>query len=1170
MRLKNIKLAGFKSFVDPTNVQFSSNMVAVVGPNGCGKSNIIDAVRWVMGESSAKNLRGESMADVIFNGSTGRKPVGQASIELIFDNSDGTLGGEYGAFTEISIKRKVTRDGKSQYFINGSKCRRRDITDIFLGTGLGPRSYAIIEQGMISRLIESKPEELRVFIEEAAGISKYKERRRETETRIRHTRENLERLTDLREELERQLQKLKRQASAAAKYKEYKTEEHSLKAQVLSLQWQQLREQSSGQRAVITQQEINLEASIAEQRAIDANIEQLRDQHVTSSEQFNTVQASYYSVGADIARLEQSLQHCEQREQQLAADIVDTERNSAESSQHLSDDSEKLQRWKQELASIEPEHAQLTQSESTSSEALHVADANMQDWQQRWDAFNENAAEPQKNAEVQRSRIDQIEEALKGLSARMERLRRETQDLDQQNYDAKRDQLQADIISQGEQLTALDAGLIASNEQLQTCRHAQKTAATDLDKFRGELQQQRGKYASLEALQKAAQVNAESHSRDWLKAQNLDTAPRMLKDLKVQQGWETAVETVLGESLQAISVGSFGDVFSAIDQIKDANLSFVQAGKQAQLVQNQQLQLPRLSSKVEQGASEGLLGNVYAADSLEQAINAQAALSVGESVVTPEGIWLGADWLRVYRNKDASQGTIERQREIESLANAIKQQQEAINNQEHSLEQAEQSVLEAEQQKDNAQQQKSQLDNLLGQSRTELKSVLTNIEQVARARKRSEEEVRLAEQNQRQQREALTQAREKLDVAIESMQQTEEQREALLLERDKVRDALTVTRESAKTDREALQAVAVRAEGLKAQIQSVQGTVERLERQVEQLVTRQASLREAQAKNQQPMPQLKHDLESKLASQVEVESSLAEARQAVETLDVAMRDADKKRADADHSTQAIRTTLEKARLDSQEMQVRTKTIEEQLLESGYQLQTVIDELPEEAELGAWQHQLAEVSRKIERLGAINLAAIEEFETESERKNYLDSQNEELESALSTLENAIHKIDRETRSLFKETFDALNASLQDLFPKVFGGGAAYLEMTGDDLLNTGIAIMAQPPGKRNSTIHLLSGGEKALTAIALVFSIFQLNPAPFCMLDEVDAPLDDANTGRYIRLINEMSDRVQFIFITHNKITMELADHLMGVTMHEPGCSRLVSVDIDEAMAMATA
>ena len=1167
MRLKNIKLAGFKSFVDPTNVQLTTNMVAVIGPNGCGKSNIIDAVRWVMGESSAKTLRGESMADVIFSGSTSRKPVGQASIELVFDNSDGTLGGEYGAFTEISIKRKVTRDGQSQYYINGAKCRRRDITDIFLGTGLGPRSYAIIEQGMISRLIESKPEELRVFVEEAAGISKYKERRRETETRIRHTRENLERLTDIREELERQLQRLNRQAAAAKKYKTLKAEERTVKAQTMSLQWQSLRDKSSGQREAIAQHEIDLEASIAEQRATGAHIETLREQQASTTDAFNEVQAKYYGLGAEIARVEQTIAHHEQRAQQLAEDLRETQNSADESARHLAEDREKLESWSAELSTIEPKHEALKQSESASSEALHNAETNMQNWQQSWDSFNESAAEPQKNAEVQRSRIDQIEDALRGLGSRLERMTTELGGLDTTEFETRQQEQQQQVEQHLASLEQVQQNVTSCNQGLQQKRDAQKQYSVELDSARSELQQLRGRQASLEALQQAAQAEADGGTDSWLKTQKLDTAPRLLEQMQVDAGWEVAIETVLGDSLQAVTLDKLDTIIDQLDSVGKNNISFVELGGQsADSAAN--FGLPSLSSMVSGAGISTMLNGVFAAQNLADAINLRSRLSSSQSIVTKDGIWLGPNWLRVLRQTDARSGVIERRKELLTLESTISDSVAAIASIETALSDSEAAVIAAEQEKDTLLANKADEEQLLAQCRSELSALEAKIDQIKTRHSRTQEEIRLAETNQVQQREALTEARAQLDIAIESMQHVEEKREVLLLERDKVRDALTVYRETAKTDREALQAVAVRAEGLRAQVDSVSGTVDRLADQMVQLEQRRESLQKACIENEAPVAELKSGLEQQLEDRVVLEAELGAARDLVESLDLKMREAEGKRSEGEQNTQNIRSRLEKLRIDSQEMAVRTKTIEEQLEESGLQLADVISSLPEDAELELWQNNLTDIGKRIERLGAINLAAIEEFETESERKRYLDAQNDELEAALATLENAIQKIDRETRSLFKETFDKLNESLQELFPKVFGGGTAYLEMTGEDLLDTGIAIMARPPGKRNSTIHLLSGGEKALTAIALVFSIFQLNPAPFCMLDEVDAPLDDANTGRYARMIKEMSERVQFIFITHNKITMEMADHLMGVTMHEPGCSRLVSVDIDEAVALA--
>ncbi|MGB5326112.1 MAG: chromosome segregation protein SMC, partial [Pseudomonadales bacterium] len=593
------------------------------------------------------------------------------------------------------------------------------------------------------------------------------------------------------------------------------------------------------------------------------------------------------------------------------------------------------------------------------------------------------------------------------------------------------------------------------------------------------------------------------------------------------------------------------------------------AGTEVAIASNKYIGLSHLSEKVS-GQVPAQLLSTYAADTLQQALQVKDSLGAGESVVTRDGIWLGSNWLRVYKSRDATSGALARQQHITELGEMLEATEVRIRDCEQRRQQCEAAVTAAEQAKDQLQQEKSERESELGRARAEHSALQTTIEQVAVRLKRGSEELSLAEQNQQAQRSALSEARAQLDHAIEAMQQVEAQREKLLLERDAVRDALTESRESARTDRDALQSVAVRAEGLKAQVESVSGSVERLERQVEQLNTRQASLREAQAENAAPVQGFRDTLAAQLATRLVVETELAAARKAVEGIDHAMREAEQQRHQIEEKLSQTRGQLETARIESQEMEVRSKTIVEQLQETGYEIEKVLADLPGHADFSSWQSQLAEVEQRIERLGAINLAAIEEYETESERKRHLDAQNEELETALNTLENAMHKIDRETRNLFKETFDALNSSIGELFPKVFGGGAAYLEMTGDDLLSTGVTIMAQPPGKKNSTIHLLSGGEKALTAIALVFSIFQLNPAPFCMLDEVDAPLDDANTVRYARLINEMSDKVQFIFITHNKITMEMADHLMGVTMHEPGVSRLVSVDIDEAVALATA
>ena len=578
MRLKSIKLAGFKSFVDPTSVSFPSNMCAVVGPNGCGKSNVIDAVRWVMGESSAKNLRGESMADVIFNGSVNRQPVGQASIELVFDNNDGKVGGEYASYAEISIKRQVTRDGQSEYFLNGTKCRRRDITDIFLGTGLGPRSYAIIEQGMISRLIESKPEELRIFIEEAAGISKYKERRKETESRMRRTVENLERLTDLRDEMERQLQNLQRQAQAAEKYSEFKDEERTLKAQLQTLQWQDLDQRISITNQSIGELEVKLESVHAEHQQVDTAIEQYRVEHTDSTDEFNKVQGNYYALGSEVARIEQTIKHQQERGRQLVEDLERTRENLQESEKHLGEDRNKRDAWEQELAALAPEVAVLLEVEAASSEALLTAEESMHDWQQQWDAFNSTAAEPRQQAEVQQSRIQHLEQAQKRLQGRVTALEEEKRSLSAGPADEE-------IAALGEQLAETEL-LMAEHEGrgetlaqgITSERERGNELDTQLNAARSTLAQRRGRQASLEALQQAAMHDSEQEVGEWLASQDLADRPRLLESLQVDDGWQLAVETVLGDKLQAVCVDSIEPLGALLSTLEAGQLVLVENG----------------------------------------------------------------------------------------------------------------------------------------------------------------------------------------------------------------------------------------------------------------------------------------------------------------------------------------------------------------------------------------------------------------------------------------------------------------------------------------------------------------------------------------------------------------------------------------------------------------
>ena len=1166
MRLKCIKLAGFKSFVDPTTVPFPSNLCAIVGPNGCGKSNTIDAVRWVLGESSAKNLRGESMTDVIFNGSNGRKPVGQASIELVFDNTDQTLIGEYASFNEISIKRRVTREGQSTYYLNGTKCRRRDITDIFMGTGLGPRSYAIIEQGMISRLIESKPEELRVYVEEAAGISKYKERRRDTENRIRRTRENMERLTDLRDELDRQLQHLHRQAQAAEKYKELKQEERVKKAQLYALRWKDLDSQVSGKQEVIRGLEVQLEAFIADQRAADAEIESKRELHTELNDEYSEVQAKFYGLGADISGVEQSIQHTTQRTQQLNSDLSDAERNAKEVREELTLDEERLEELNASLMELEPELELMQAAEDESSLALVTAEEAMQNWQNQWDQFNQKAAEPRQVAEVQQSKIQHLEQAIQRLRDRIKKMEDESRDLSSGPVSQEIEQLQEQLAELDLRIEDQQMKLEAFADSIEEKRDANTELSHVLDQKRSDLQSMRGRHASLDALQQAAMGQGKGVVK-WLEQRQWQNKPRLADGIEVADGWDKAVETVLGNHLQAVCVEGLDSVSSVLESLEQGSLTLVDTQASVQALSGDQGTLLNSKATAKWDVS-GFLAGVYIAEDLNEALSKRAELNAQESIITKDGIWIGANWLRVARDEDSQAGVIQRKQELEELTDKIDDTEVHVEELNMKLREGRESLKDIEREREETQRSAGQVNREHGEVRSQLGAKQVRVEQITARKERTQQEIDDCSEQVVLEQENLGEARLLLQEALDSMEDDADARESLLRQRDESRVALDDVRQKARHDKDNAHQLALRQQSITTQLNSTKQALERLRAQAQRVNERQQALELQLEENDSPVEDLRMKLEGLLDQRLKIEEQMTAAKQKLDAAEHDMRQGERKRMEAEQKSQGVRTTLEKARLDSQTMDVRRSTLDEQLQEEQFDLETVLGNMPEDANEKEWEQELTHVASRISRLGAINLAAIDEYEAQSERKKYLDSQNMDLEQALETLDNAIRKIDRETRTRFKETFDKVNSGLQELFPKVFGGGHAYLAMTGEDLLDTGITIMARPPGKKNSTIHLLSGGEKALTAIALVFSIFQLNPAPFCMLDEVDAPLDDANVARYARLVKEMSHKVQFIYITHNKIAMEMAQQLMGVTMHEPGVSRLVAVDVEEAAELA--
>jgi chromosome segregation protein len=1166
MRLSTIKLSGFKSFVDPTTLHLPTNMTGVVGPNGCGKSNIIDAIRWVMGESAASRLRGDSLTDVIFSGSSARKPVSQATVELIFDNSDHTITGEYGAFDEISVKRTVGRDATSNYYLNGARCRRRDITDLFLGTGLGPRSYSIIEQGMISQIIEARPEDLRVYLEEAAGISKYKERRKETETRIRHTRENLDRLNDLREEVGKQLDHLKRQARQAEQYQAIQAERRIRDAEWKALEYRGLDAQLQGLREKLAQDETRLQQLIAEQREAERHIESDRVRREEASEALNRAQAGVYQVGGTLARIEQQIAHQREMAQRLQRARDEAQAALAEIGTHISGDEARLGVLRDAIAEAEPQLAQLQAGDQARQDALRDVEAKLTDWQQRWDAHARAQSEAARAGDVERTRVDYLDRQALDADRRREQLAAERSGLDL----AALAEAFAGIQSQHDQQKAALDGMAA---EVEARKHAvtelqdqQRSAQSELAEVRKQAQEKRGRLSSLETLQHAALGQEQGAAVEWLRQRGLDSAARVGEKLVVEAGWENAVEAALGQLIEGVLVEAPEALVDALGELGEGRLTLV-APESAHVA----FAATSLAAKVQGPAAIlRILAKLHASETLADARALLARLGDGESVITRHGERLGAGWVRVLRSGAAKQGALLREKDIQSLREEIAQLQHRETELERGLAAWRDRALVAEQQREDAQRALylahrgvSELAGQLQSHQGRLDSARGRIEKIDAEHAQL---VEILDTSRRQAREA----RSKLEDAVARMAELETARQSLEAERNRLGEARDAARGAARESRDAAHALALTVETQRAQIAALAQSLERMGGQRGHLDTRLTELASQLAEGDSPVSTLETERQAALEERVHSEKALAAARSALEGIDNELRGYEQTRHQRDEQALAQREKIGQRKLDQQALAIKAEQLSGAVAEAGFVLADVVATLAEDADVAAWEKAVTDFDAKLRRLEPVNLAAIAEHAEAAQRKEYLDAQDADLTAALDTLEDAIRKIDRETRGRFKDTFDRVNAGVQELYPRLFGGGHAYLELTGEDLLDTGVTIMARPPGKRVSSISLLSGGEKAMTAVALVFAIFRLNPAPFCLLDEVDAPLDEANVGRFTAMVSEMSEQVQFLFVTHNKATMEAAQQLSGVTMREPGVSRLVSVDLAEAARLAGA
>lgn len=1166
MRLSSIKMSGFKSFVDPTTLVFPTSMVGIVGPNGCGKSNIIDAVRWVMGESS-KHIRGDTMEDVIFNGSSTRKPVGQASIELIFDNSDGKLGGEYSAYTEISVRRQVTRDGQSKYFLNGTKCRRKDIVGLFLGTGLGPRSYAIIEQGMISRLIDAKPDELRVYLEEAAGISKYKERRRETEIRIRHTRENLDRLNDVIEEITKRIEHLQRQAKAAERYKELKAEERQAKTELLALRWQSHQEEVQQRKDYAEQKQTEIEKVMADMRAIEAEIEKLRQQHADETEKFNQVQGNYYKLGGEISRVEQSIHHVKELNSRYDEELKEVQQAWAQAEQALHDEQTKAAELEAKIQQTEPKLSSARDKLSSNTQKLSDAETKMASWQDAWEKLAAKIAEPTQTVEIEASRIEYLEDRLDQLADRKDKLLEDQHQFSKHKSSIESKDIASRVDETSTTLRTISPQMSELTKSIGAGRDARQKLTLQLEQVREKLQTVQTQLTSLQALQRVVLGEEGKAVSKWLDKKGLSKAPRLMDKIKTESGWEAAVETVLGDYLEAVCVQDIEQTANSLDDIKTGRLMML--GRET-LKQNINTE-DTLASKVKAPIDlTELLGGVLVANNISSAFNKRESLAAGQSVITKNGVWMGANWLRISRIAANKGNVLQRKREIQHLEKGVESQKQLIEKLVSELDACEQELYEKEKQRDQVQDSYTDAQKQHAQAEAEMAGWENEQEHVSRQGEQLQDYL---EEINRQ----IKQAEEELEESSTSKEQAEivleefsGERDALIKQRDDTVYHLDGARSEEVERRESSHRLALNLESYRSSLNATQTSLSRMKEHAAQLHQRSDSLQASIQDGSAPLEELDQQLKKFVDQRVKIEHDLSDARGVVQKTDDTIRARQENNVETQRKLEELRSELNDLQLAWQEANVRSTTIKEQLDEYDVSLESLLEEISEQASLADWEEKVQSLERKINRLGPINLAAIGEFEEHNERKEYLDHQHEDLTNALETLENAIRKIDKETKDRFKDIFENVNSHLQGMYPRLFGGGKAFLEMTGDDLLTTGVSIMARPPGKRLSSIQLMSGGEKALTAVALVFSLFELNPAPFCLLDEVDAPLDDANVNRFCELLKDMSDRVQFIYITHNKNTMEFSNQLLGITMSEPGVSRIVSVDVEAAAEMVAA
>lgn len=1180
MRLKQIKLVGFKSFVDPTILHLNAQLIGIVGPNGCGKSNIIDAVRWVLGESSAKDLRGESMLDVIFNGSAVRKPIGRAAIELLFDNLEGKLNREYANFTEVSIRREIDRDRQSEYYLNDKKCRKRDITDLFAGTGLLQNGYAIIGQGTVSKIIESKPEDLRAFIEEAADISIYKKRRHDTELRMGHTEENLNRLQDIYQEQTRLLEKLEKQSVVAGKYQKYQAQKQQIETNLLSVKAYRFNQDLEFYNKEIQQLSVNLEKYLSEKSSIISQFEQQKIDHAQKFDDFSEIKEEYYKLNTNIARLEQTLQHKKEQQSKCQEDLnlINIELKKI-TEQHTKDE-ETQNEIAANLSLVQQNYLELANKKEYAEKIYLNAQIDMQNLQAMFNDVQLKLHTAQNRTDKTKFSIEQIENLSKELCLRVEKLNQENNNYDQNN-------LLTDILLLEKKLRAEESLLQDKHKELsiiveQAQQHKKhiKDLLNNKSELQSEIHKLQGIIGSLEILQQSAlEVNADK--LNWLKINDIPNDALFFNKLVIEDGWELAVGVILSRYLDAILLPRKLEELSeeVWQSVQDFRLVLIEdrsgiLGDQPSLSKDNndiKDKIP-LSSKVQEDLGMGaLFAAIYVAEDLTFAIEHRKTLLPNQCFVTKKGELIGLNWL-IIDKIDNKQKVLLRNKELKNLLIKLSSLESELLGLNSQVESAELELIDIEKKHADIMDYIKEQSNLIKGLASEVSAKKSKSDSIkARSEKIhleiSEYQNKLTELSTKEKI-----LRASLSKEIEEISDLFEQDKNFAEQKSKLQQTLDPLKESSQLASKEFHNVSLEKQQLITRNQALDEAKHRLTNQMQILKQKQSKLQLELQSHSSPLRPLELELGTLLDNKLLQEGELKSSEAMLSEAENNIRQSENNITQLDHIIEKIRSKLGSLQLEQNAISTRLSDLMESIkdntsIDITKILSGNINDVVEDLDLDTWQQKLDLIIKSINKLGAVNLAAIEEFNLETERKNYLDAQINDLTTALATLKDAIFKIDAQTRQKFKMTFEQINDNFQQLFPKLFGGGGAYLELSTNDLLSSGVSVFAHPPGKKNSSIYLLSGGEKALTAVALIFAIFQLNPAPFCILDEVDAPLDDANVIRFGELLVSMSPKVQFIFITHNKMTMKIANQLTGVTMKEPGVSRLVSVNIDEAVAM---